>query len=440
MTQYGVVLGGGGAKGCYEIGVWKALLELEVPICAVVGTSVGALNGAIMVQGDFDAANKLWTTLDMQSVMKLEGTALLEGKQLKLKELIPTARKIIENRGLDITPLRNTLLQYIDEEAIRASSIDFGLVTFSLSDFKAVTVFKEEIPEGLLIDYLLASSCLPGFQPLEIESKRFLDGGIYDNIPISLMIKRGIKDIIVVDVSGIGRVRKVNLKGLNVIYIKNSDPLCGTLQFDGKVCSQGIMMGYLDALKSFEVFEGKRYYISRYPENKSHLAYPLRTDELAILDSMLDLQANSAAANKFISYPLLRTIYKYVKGKLGSGTLIQAAAEITAEIFGVNRLKVYTWDELIDEIMNVYDSIKAANTPARSANVLNTLLRSRKAEDIDRLDIKDLVSLNTDFTAQDVNSKLYRKLMAIFLPKACIANVFISLMLWRRWRHTDNQS
>lgn len=424
-------MGGGGAKGCYEIGVWKALLELDVPICAVVGTSVGALNGAIIAQGDFDAAYKLWTTLDMQSVIKFENTSLLERKRFNLKELIPTARKIIENRGLDITPLRRMLLQYIDETAIRTSPVDFGLVTFSLSDFKPVTVFKDQIPEGLLIDYLLASSCLPGFQPLEIESKRFLDGGIYDNIPISLMIKKGIKDIIVVDVSGIGRVRKVNLQGMNVRYIKNSDPLCGTLQFDGKVCSEGITMGYLDALKSFEVYEGKRYYISKTSASENRLAYPLRSEELTILDSMLDLQANSAAANKIISYPLLRTIYKYVKGKLGAKTLIQAAAEITAETLGICRLKVYTWDELVDEIMKAYEVIKLENTPVRNTNVLSMLLRSRRAEDIDLLDIKSLATLNTDFTAQDVNTKLYRKLMAIFLPKVCITNIFLSLMLWR---------
>lgn len=432
MTQYGIVLGGGGAKGCYEIGVWKALLELDVPICAVVGTSVGALNGAIIVQGDFDSANKLWTTLDMQSVIKLENTTLLEGKQLNLKELMPAARKIIENRGLDITPLREMLLKYIDESAVRRSPIDFGLVTFSLTDFKPVTVFKDQIPKGLLIDYLLASSSLPGFMPLEIESKRFLDGGIYDNIPISLMIKKGIKDIIVVDVSGIGRVRRVNLQGLNVRYIKNSDPLCGTLQFDGKVCSEGITMGYLDALKSFEVYEGKRYYIKKSSDNDSILAYPLKSEELSILDSMLDLKANSAAANKIISYPLLRTISRYIKTKLSSRNIIQAAAEITAETLGINRLKVYSWDELIDEIIKVYDSVKVENTSVRNMKMLTTLLRNKRAEDIDILDIKSLATLNTDFTAKDVNSKLYRKLMAIFLPKVCITNIFISLMLWRR--------
>lgn len=430
MTQYGIVLGGGGAKGSYEIGVWKALLELDIPISAVVGTSVGALNGAIMVQGNFDIAYKLWTNLDMQSVINLENNPSIDYRKLRLKDFIAAARKFIENKGIDITPLREMLVKYINESEIRESPIDFGLVTFSLSDFKPVTVFKNEIPEGLLIDYLLASSCLPGFQTLEINSKRFVDGGIYDNIPISLILKKGIKDIIVVDVSGIGVVRKVSLKGLNVIYIKNSDPLCGTLQFDGEICKNGITMGYLDSLKCFGVYKGKRFYIN-ISILQDNLSGPLTIAEMSILDSMLDLKTNSISANKIINYPLLRTLYKYTVGRLNSSSIIQAAAEIAAEVYGIERLKVYTWEELIEEILQSYTAVKANGTSDDYEGLMKSLLRSRKLEDLEKLDMKGLASINTDFENQDVNSKLYRKLMAIFVPKICIANIFVSLMLWR---------
>jgi NTE family protein len=430
MTQYGIVLGGGGAKGSYEIGVWKALLELNIPICAVVGTSVGALNGAIMVQGNFDIAYKLWTNLDVQSVINLGSTTVLDYKKLKLKDLIAAARKFIENKGIDVTPLKKTLIKYIDETLIRQSPIDFGLVTFSLTDFKPVTVFKNEIPQGFLVDYLLASSCLPGFQTLEINNKKFIDGGIYDNIPISLILKKGIKDIIVVDVSGIGVVRKVNLKGLNLIYIKNSEPLCGTLQFDGEICRNGITMGYLDSLKVFGVLKGRRYFINDSTE-QSKLSFPLKVKEMSILDSMLDLKANSIAANKIINYPLLRTLYKYAVGHLDSSNIIHAAAEIAAEVYGIERLKIYTWEELIEQVLISYTAVKISSTSADTESLIKNLLRSRRLEDLETLDVKGLASINTDFENQDVNSKLYRKVMAIFTPKICIANIFVSLMLWR---------
>jgi NTE family protein len=430
MTQYGIVLGGGGAKGSYEIGVWKALLELNIQIDTVVGTSVGALNGAIMVQGDFEIAHRLWTNMDMMSIINLESSTSLDYKKMKLKDLIAAAKGFIENKGIDVTPLKEMLVKYIDEASIRQSPIDFGLVTFSLSDFKPVTVFKNEIPEGLLVDYLLASSCLPGFQTLVINSKKFIDGGIYDNIPISLILKKGLKDIIVVDVSGIGVVRKVNLKGLNVIYIKNSDPLCGTLQFDGEVCKDGITMGYLDALRCFKVYTGKRYYMKLF-STQSRLSAPLSLEEISILDSMLDLKANSISANKIINYPLLRTLYKYSVGRLNSISIIHAASEIAAEVYGVERLKAYTWEELIEAVIQAYTDVKASSTSAKNEGLMKNLLKTRKLEDLDKLDIKGLASINTDFENQDINSKLYRKLMAIFIPKVCIANIFVSLMLWR---------
>jgi NTE family protein len=439
MTQYGVVLGGGGAKGCYEIGVWQALRELNIPICAVVGTSVGALNGAMMVQGDYEAAYTLWTKLDIQSIIHLEEPLLLNSKKFNLKDAIGAVKRILDNRGLDVTPLRQMLTKYIHEESIRSSPADFGLVTFSLTDFKPVTVFKDQIPQGLLIDYLLASSCLPGFQPLEIERKRFVDGGLYDNIPVSLLLKKGIKDIIMVDVSGIGRVRRVNLSNLNVVSIKNSDPLCKTLQFEENIIKQGIAMGYLDTQKAFDVFEGKRYYIKK-QQHAVSLAYPLLTEELTVLDALLDLKRNAAATNKLINYPLLRTLYKYIRDRLTSASLIQASAEIAAEVFGVERLKAYTWDELVEEVLLAYEDVKSHTTDEQNTVLVKKLLGSNRAEDMDTLDIKGLASLHIELSNQDLNARLYRKLTALFVPKVCIANIFVSLMLCRKKESCDASS
>ena len=53
MSKTAVVLAGGGSRGAYQIGVWKALRELGIEYQLVTGTSVGALNGVLMVQGDF---------------------------------------------------------------------------------------------------------------------------------------------------------------------------------------------------------------------------------------------------------------------------------------------------------------------------------------------------------------------------------------------------
>ena len=69
MAKRALVLAGGGSRGAYQIGVWKALRELGITFDIVTGSSVGALNGALMVQGDFEAGLQLWENISPGDVM-----------------------------------------------------------------------------------------------------------------------------------------------------------------------------------------------------------------------------------------------------------------------------------------------------------------------------------------------------------------------------------
>ena len=60
MEKYAVALAGGGSKGIYQVGAWKALKELGIEFEAVTGTSIGAVNGSFMVQGDITKAENMW--------------------------------------------------------------------------------------------------------------------------------------------------------------------------------------------------------------------------------------------------------------------------------------------------------------------------------------------------------------------------------------------
>ncbi|HBM80751.1 MAG TPA: patatin, partial [Clostridiaceae bacterium] len=262
LKGYGVVLGGGGARGGYEIGVWKALRELQIPIAAVTGTSVGALNGAMMVQGDYDIAEEIWMSVTADSIINMENeiASAVQDKK-KSMSFINTIKFMITSKGLDITPLKELLLKVIDEEKIRRSETDLGIVTFSLTDFKPVQLFKRNIPEGKLVDYLLASACFPAFKIQEIDNKKFIDGGVYDNMPVSLIIRKNIKNIIAVDISTIELIRKIDSKGLNIINIKNSQDLGGILSFDSERSKRNMEIGYYDALKAFHKYDGKKYFI-----------------------------------------------------------------------------------------------------------------------------------------------------------------------------------
>jgi len=66
-----LVLGGGGSKGAYEIGVWQALNELGIQIDIVTGTSIGAVNGALVAQNDFEMANKSWHEIKESTITEL---------------------------------------------------------------------------------------------------------------------------------------------------------------------------------------------------------------------------------------------------------------------------------------------------------------------------------------------------------------------------------
>ena len=111
---YAIALEGGGAKGAYEIGAWKALEEAGIKYNAVSGTSVGALNGALMAMRDLPRAEAAWNDMRLSKVIELdkEGEEDLhkamngELELGDLQELIPQMFEIIRNRGLDVAPLR----------------------------------------------------------------------------------------------------------------------------------------------------------------------------------------------------------------------------------------------------------------------------------------------------------------------------------------------
>lgn len=86
--MYGVVLEGGGARGAYQIGVYKALIEEGIEVGGIAGTSVGALNGAVLVQGDFEKAYELWYDISYSKVIKAEDEEIEKLKRVSWKEKI----------------------------------------------------------------------------------------------------------------------------------------------------------------------------------------------------------------------------------------------------------------------------------------------------------------------------------------------------------------
>ena len=264
MKKYALVLGGGGAKGAYQIGVWKVLKDLGIEFEAVIGTSVGALNGALIAQNDYRKALSLWENIVINDVIAVPEELLEDGIfSLSVKnyhDLKKFRRKVLKDKGLDTSPLRETIGRYLSEKKIRRNGIDFGLVTYELNRLKPLEIFIDKIPEGRLPDYLMASSRVPGFQSVKIDDRIYVDGGVYDNVPLNLARRRGYRRIIAVDLSAIGIIQKPELAGTDVIYIKNSLDLGSIFNFSPESSLRNRMIGELDTMKTFGMISGIRYF------------------------------------------------------------------------------------------------------------------------------------------------------------------------------------
>lgn len=265
----GLALEGGGAKGSYEIGAYIALKKLGYKFDMVVGTSIGALNAAIIAQGDIKLGKKLWLNMDSE-IVGISNNFVETFKNFKLdkksiNESINEIKSIIKNKGLDVSKYKELIETYIDEEKVRKSKMNYGLVTVRLKDFRPLELTIKDIKPGKLTEYILASSYLPGFKfDKIIDDSFYIDGGFFNNLPITLLENNGCTDIIAIRINGIGRENKKinsNTKVLELSPTKNTGPI---LLFDNNDVKNNFYMGYYDTLLYFNKLDGYKYYFKKF--------------------------------------------------------------------------------------------------------------------------------------------------------------------------------
>ena len=266
----GLVLEGGGTKGAYQIGAYEALRDLGIKITGIAGTSIGALNGAFIAQGDFEAMKDIWVNYDYKSFMDIDEDTYERYKNIEMKaknlhDVVDLMNKARKKQGIDITPLRKLLEEKIDEDKIRKSNIDFGITT-AYWDGKIFPqlLYVEDIPRGRLVDYLIASASLPIFDLDKLDDKLYLDGMFSDNIPINMLAQRGYDDIVVIrlvdDFLGKRIINKYN--NLNLKVIVPSQSLGGSLNKDKDHMESNIKLGYLDTMKAYKRYDGVKYFFN----------------------------------------------------------------------------------------------------------------------------------------------------------------------------------
>lgn len=395
--MYGLVLAGGGGKGSYHIGVWKALKEMNIKIKAVTGTSVGSLNGAFVAQDAYEDALNIWSNITVDQVLAVDRDYFSKLISMNIsinKETIASSLKHLEDfykkKGFDITPLKRLIETYVDEDLIRKSPISYGLVTVSLTDWKPLEIFIEDIPKGKLIDYMLASSFLPGFMPMELDGKRFLDGGFHDNLPINLIATKGINKIIAVDLKGFGRKQAVKKKGLEITHISPSSDLGMTLEFDSSRARKNIQMGYLDTLKAFNYYGGNHYYITDIPSSDDIFTYIslINEREMAIVFKILKVKG-PRSKRMFCERVIPAIAYLFnCSDKDDYNMILIKIIEYLAKYYHLERLKPYSFHKLIELILTA-DEPEETN-PRNLGNMLETM-KNRFVTSIPKVDFAKIV-------------------------------------------------
>ncbi len=374
--EYGLVLEGGGAKGAYQIGAWKALREAGVRIKGIAGVSVGSLNGALICMDDLERAEKIWKNIEYSQVMAVNDETIKalrerDFKSLNLQDLISSGFQILKDGGFDITPLRNLIEEVVgDEDKIRNSDRELYTVTYSVSDRKELAEDIRTGEAGTIKDMLLASAYFLAFKNEKLGGKRYMDGGGVNNVPINVLLEHGYEDIIVIRIYGLGldkeRVTEIP-EGIRVYHIAPRQDLGGILEFDKKKTRKNMTLGYYDAKRFLYGLYGRIYYIDA--PNTEPYYFDKMMSELEFFKIYMQDTLNEEGMAALTGYrafteklfPRLAEEFKLKEG-WDYKDMYLGLLEDLAKRLKVRRFQIYTVDELLREIRKKFRSLEKAGS------------------------------------------------------------------------------
>ena len=221
-----LVLEGGGAKGSYELGAILALKDIQID--CVVGTSIGAINGAFFVSNQLDELYEIWNNIDCKKILGTDSNSKLYNYLYLL------------NNKIDINEIKRILEEKLDIDKFLNSKINYGLVTYNLTINKELSIFKENMLHKNVIEYILASAYFPIFKFKKIiNNNYYLDGGLTNNLPVELVYDYD--EIIVIRTNK----KKVRYKK-KVIEIMPKHHLGNTIYINKNQIKKNIKPGYID--------------------------------------------------------------------------------------------------------------------------------------------------------------------------------------------------
>lgn len=246
----GIVFCGGGAKGAYQIGVWRYLRErgLDREINGVSGASIGALNSLLFTQGDLELAEEVWRSIGQEDIMHPGKSPLGLFSRKFLKRIIDqyvSPQKITETDKLVYTALATLVIPHVPTKMSKPQNFICGVEypCWAGLDFKNIR------------KRVLASAAMPvAYSPVRTNDKVYIDGGVMDNHPVRPLAEAGFKKILVVHLSPPDRdqekkIRKMDSRAgdASLIHICPSKSLGDTLEISRAWTDYRMDLGYADA-------------------------------------------------------------------------------------------------------------------------------------------------------------------------------------------------
>lgn len=361
--QYGIVLEGGGARGSYQIGAWRALREAGVQIKGIAGASVGSLNGALMCMDDLERAEYIWENISYSKVMDIDDDLmdqLQHGRlrDLNIKVMADNALRVLKEGGFDIAPLKQLIAGTVDEDRIRDSGRELYITTFSVDERKEIVVDVKSLPEGDIPDALLASAYFLAFKNEKLGGKRYMDGGGFNNVPVNVLIDKGYQDIIIIRIYGLGfdteKVIQVP-EDVNISHIAPKQDLGGILEFDKKKAKRNMMLGYYDAKRFLYGLAGRVYYFDA-PQSEAYY-FDKMMSEVELVKHYIRPELEAGEFEKLEGYRafterIFPALAKETKLRDGWNykDLYLAILEMWAKEMRLNRFQIYTPDEITQKI------------------------------------------------------------------------------------------
>lgn len=287
----GLVLSGGGARGAYQLGCWGALKDHNIAFKAIAGTSIGAVNGALICQGDYHKALGFWDEISRDGVLKIDFGRLAElGGQLaadlavlflplpvfkgaRLLRIGAAATKFFSAGGaggkllkdgfFGLERLMPILEKHLSMDQVLKSPIPVHVTAFEAPSLSALTgrsvSYKLQDLDRLEAERaLLATIALPLIFPaVNFAGSTLFDGGLSRWAPVELVKEEGCRRIIVLATKHDFEPEAESKTETDMLVIKPADrlgsvPLFSFLSFDPENVWEWAERGYEDACRALK--------------------------------------------------------------------------------------------------------------------------------------------------------------------------------------------